>query len=148
MRRPFGTLSALNPDRMCKSSCHMTGEKLCWDINFWTWSFSSGRRRPTIVEFWSAQADHFDWAAFCGTFRWESEGQSLNSIHLRHSIVCYRYVNATSQVFHKLVSQDKSEHQGVSIYTGGPHINIQVRRNFLYEDAFERLSPDNGKLHI
>lgn len=27
----------------------------------------------------------------------------------------------------------------------GPFIQISVRRNYLYEDAFEKLSPENGK---
>ena len=27
----------------------------------------------------------------------------------------------------------------------GPSINIHVRRNFLYEDSFDKLSPENGK---
>jgi len=27
----------------------------------------------------------------------------------------------------------------------GPAINVSVRRNYLYEDAFDKLSPENGK---
>jgi hypothetical protein len=51
------------------------------------------------------------------------------------------------QIFHELVRQDKSEHQGQATHFGlGPAINISVRRSYLYEDAFEKLSPDNGKL--
>ena len=49
------------------------------------------------------------------------------------------------QVFHQLIQQDKLEHQGHAINFGVGHsISISVRRNYLYEDAFEKLSPDNG----
>ena len=37
------------------------------------------------------------------------------------------------------------EHQTSANQFGlGPAINISVRRNYLYEDSFEKLSPDNG----
>ena len=49
------------------------------------------------------------------------------------------------QVFHLLIQQDKLEHQGQAVNFGiGQTISIAVRRNYLYEDAFEKLSPDNG----
>jgi len=48
-------------------------------------------------------------------------------------------------VFHQLIQQDKLEHQGHAVNFGvGQTISISVRRNYLYEDAFEKLSPDNG----
>jgi len=53
------------------------------------------------------------------------------------------------KVFHQLIQQDKLEHQGQAINFGmGQTINIAVRRNYLYEDAFEKLSPDNGMLAV
>ena len=53
------------------------------------------------------------------------------------------------QVFHELVHQDKMEHQGQAVNFGlGQTISIAVRRNYLYEDAFEKLSPDNGMLAV
>ena len=49
------------------------------------------------------------------------------------------------QIFSRLVNQDHKEHQGEMRYlTSGGTIRITVRRNFLYEDAFEKLSPENG----
>jgi len=52
------------------------------------------------------------------------------------------------KVFHELIQQDKLEHQGQAVNFGlGQTINIAVRRNYLYEDAFEKLSPDNGQAH-
>ena len=48
-------------------------------------------------------------------------------------------------MFHQLIQQDKLEHQGHALNFGiGQTISIAVRRNYLYEDAFEKLSPDNG----
>ena len=41
-----------------------------------------------------------------------------------------------------------AEHQGDRVhFMQGPSINIHVRRNFLYEDSFDKLSPENGKLN-
>ena len=41
------------------------------------------------------------------------------------------------------------EHQGQVVNFGlGQTISIAVRRNYLYEDAFEKLSPDNGMLAV
>jgi ubiquitin-protein ligase E3 C len=52
-------------------------------------------------------------------------------------------------VFQSLVLKDKMEHQGEhSHFLLGPNIQIAVRRNYLYEDAFDRLSPENGKPDI
>jgi len=49
------------------------------------------------------------------------------------------------QIFHQLIQQDKLEHQDQAVNFGiGQTISIAVRRNYLYEDAFEKLSPDNG----
>ena len=51
------------------------------------------------------------------------------------------------QIFRRLVNQDHNEHQGEMRYlTTGGTIRIVVRRNYLYEDAFEKLSPENGKI--
>ncbi|XP_067007893.2 ubiquitin-protein ligase E3C [Anabrus simplex] len=47
-------------------------------------------------------------------------------------------------VFQSLVIKDKMEHQGEhSHFLQGPSIQIIVRRNYLYEDAFDKLSLDN-----
>lgn len=48
-------------------------------------------------------------------------------------------------IFQTIVMNDKLEHQGeAAAFLHGPSIQISVRRNYLYEDAFDRLSPDNG----
>jgi hypothetical protein len=52
-------------------------------------------------------------------------------------------------VFQSLVLKDKIEQQGEhSHFLQGPNIQVAVRRNYLYEDAFDKLSPENGKPEI
>ncbi|KAL7306120.1 hypothetical protein TKK_0001569 [Trichogramma kaykai] len=47
-------------------------------------------------------------------------------------------------VFQSLINRDKCEQQGeLSHFMQGPSIHISVRRNYLYEDAFDKLSPEN-----
>lgn len=47
-------------------------------------------------------------------------------------------------VFQSLVYRDKLEQQGeLTHFMQGPSIQISVRRNYLYEDAFDKLSPEN-----
>lgn len=47
-------------------------------------------------------------------------------------------------VFYNLVFKDKMVHQATARnFLQGPFIQIAVRRNYLYEDAFEKLSPEN-----
>ncbi|XP_034246430.1 ubiquitin-protein ligase E3C [Thrips palmi] len=48
------------------------------------------------------------------------------------------------QVFQSLVYKDKVEHQGEDVqFLLGRIINLNVRRSHLYEDAFDKLSPEN-----
>lgn len=48
-------------------------------------------------------------------------------------------------VFSSLVTKDKMEYQGdASVFMDGAKIDIQIRRNYLYEDAFDKLSVENG----
>ena len=49
-------------------------------------------------------------------------------------------------LFHNLVARDKEDHQGDRVnFLQGKAIHVHIRRNFIYEDAFEKLSPDNGR---
>lgn len=48
-------------------------------------------------------------------------------------------------LFQTLVIQEKQEHQADAHFLQGPSIQILVRRNYLYEDAFDKLSLDNGQ---
>ncbi|CAG5130999.1 unnamed protein product [Candidula unifasciata] len=48
------------------------------------------------------------------------------------------------KILQNLIIVDKQEHQGDLTNFGiGPFISINIRRNFIYEDAFEKLSPEN-----
>lgn len=54
---------------------------------------------------------------------------------------------ARMNLFTVLVAADRSEHQSTASYGAGigASINITVRRTHLYEDAFDKLSYNNGK---
>jgi len=44
-----------------------------------------------------------------------------------------------------MVSRDRDEHQNdMEFFVRDKAIAIHCRRNFLYEDAFDKLSPENG----
>ena len=47
-------------------------------------------------------------------------------------------------VFQNLIYKDKHDHQGDQVnFLQGPHINLVVRRNYIYEDSFDKLSKSN-----
>uniref|UniRef100_A0A8D8U9V2 Ubiquitin-protein ligase E3C n=1 Tax=Cacopsylla melanoneura TaxID=428564 RepID=A0A8D8U9V2_9HEMI len=46
-------------------------------------------------------------------------------------------------VFQRVVLRDKMNHQSRASFLQGPQIQISVRRNYIYEDAFDKLSPEN-----
>jgi len=52
-------------------------------------------------------------------------------------------------VFQGLLLNNKVEYQNPdSHFMVGSNIHITIRRNYLYEDAFEKLSVENGKYLI
>lgn len=46
------------------------------------------------------------------------------------------------QIFQRLIYADKQEVQGDGPFLDG--INVTIRRNYIYEDAYDKLSPENG----
>ncbi len=51
------------------------------------------------------------------------------------------------QVFQGMVSRDREEHQNdMEFFVRDKAIAIHCRRNFLYEDAYDKLSPENGNI--
>lgn len=48
-------------------------------------------------------------------------------------------------VFQDLLLHNKMEYQADAQFMVGSSIHITVRRDYLYEDAFEKLSIENGK---
>ncbi|XP_022110390.1 ubiquitin-protein ligase E3C-like [Acanthaster planci] len=48
------------------------------------------------------------------------------------------------KIFRDWIHRDKEEHQGeFAIFTPGRTIDINIRRDFIYEDAYDRLRPEN-----
>ncbi|XP_031520832.1 ubiquitin-protein ligase E3C isoform X3 [Papio anubis] len=48
------------------------------------------------------------------------------------------------KIFQRLIYADKQEVQGDGPFLDG--INVTIRRNYIYEDAYDKLSPENGSL--
>ena len=47
-------------------------------------------------------------------------------------------------VFQNLIQRDKQEHPGDRVnFMQGPHHDLLVRRNYIYEDSLDKLSRDN-----
>lgn len=77
------------------------------------------------------------------------EGPPLSTKEVRLATVLREmpYVISFSQrvlVFHSVVGRDKDDHQGDRVnFLQGKAIHVHIRRNFIYEDAFDHLSQDN-----
>lgn len=49
------------------------------------------------------------------------------------------------QILQRLIIKDREEHQNdLSQFMPGQAISVTIRRNYIYEDAFEKLSSQNG----
>lgn len=54
-------------------------------------------------------------------------------------------IDSQTIMFTFYVFREKHDHwYEMTNFNEGPSINISVRRTHLYEDAFDKLSPDNG----
>jgi len=79
----------------------------------------------------------------------EEEGPPLSTKEVRLATILRELPFSISfgqrvLVFHNLIQRDKQDHQGDGAnFLQGPSINILARRNYIYEDAFEKLSPEN-----
>jgi ubiquitin-protein ligase E3 C len=59
----------------------------------------------------------------------------------------YLYYFYGFQILQKLIQNDREENQGdTHHFLSGPSITVMIRRNYIYEDAFDKLSPENGLL--
>ena len=53
------------------------------------------------------------------------------------------------QVFNLLIHQNKLDEQhGAEFLQSGSTINVRIRRDYIYEDAFEQLSSQNGNTFL
>ena len=80
----------------------------------------------------------------------ESSGPPLSTKEVRLATVLKELPFTISfgqrvNVFQNLVQRDKQEHQGdrVNFLQPGGSIDLHVRRDYIYEDAYDKLSPDN-----
>lgn len=48
------------------------------------------------------------------------------------------------QLWHQWIFNDKVQQQSEANFLRGPSISVMVRRNYIYEDAFDKLSLENG----
>ena len=48
------------------------------------------------------------------------------------------------KMWQQWIFSDKMQQQGESNFLRGPSIQVMIRRNYIYEDAFDKLSQDNG----
>ena len=51
------------------------------------------------------------------------------------------------KMWQQWIMSDKMQQQNEANFLRGPAIQVMIRRNYIYEDAFDNLSPDNGNLH-
>nr|CAD7445175.1 unnamed protein product [Timema bartmani] len=98
----------------------------------------------------------FDWPAWNGEIRAQilvsstkEEGPPLSTKEVRTMTILRELPFVVSfqervLVFQGLILKDKMEHQGDhSHFMQGPSIQLSVRRSYLYEDSFDKLSPEN-----
>ena len=72
--------------------------------------------------------------------------KQIRSITILREIPFVVPFNTRVGVFQGLVAADKLRTQGdLQGFLQGPSIHLTVRRSHLYEDAFDKLSPTNGK---
>jgi len=79
----------------------------------------------------------------------EEEGPPLSTKEVRLATVLRELPFSISfsqrvLVFQNLIQRDRQEHQGDRVnFLQGNSIDVLIRRNYIYEDAFEKLSPEN-----
>lgn len=89
--------------------------------------------------------------SFLVTFASEDGGPPLTTKEVRTAILLMELpflvpFQERVMVFQTIVLKDKMEHQGEATrFLMGPSIEVSIRRNYIYEDAFEKLSIDKGK---
>lgn len=67
------------------------------------------------------------------------------------NVLMIKYIQSKMffQILQKLIQNDKDENQGdAHNFLSGPSINVSIRRNYIYEDAYDKLSPENGMQHF
>ncbi|XP_046334142.2 ubiquitin-protein ligase E3C-like [Haliotis rufescens] len=79
----------------------------------------------------------------------EDDGPPLANRDVRNLVILTELPFVVSffdrvKILQRLINADKEESQGdMSNFMMGPSINVMIRRNYIYEDAFDKLSPEN-----
>uniref|UniRef100_A0A672J7R4 Ubiquitin-protein ligase E3C n=1 Tax=Salarias fasciatus TaxID=181472 RepID=A0A672J7R4_SALFA len=87
---------------------------------------------------------------FCPAGHWLSEEVNIRADKVRHrhnlwlglfNTFPQRTTQDTRYIFQRLIYADKRDVQGDGPFPDG--INVTIRRNYIYEDAYDKLSPEN-----
>ncbi|CAH1772399.1 unnamed protein product [Owenia fusiformis] len=79
----------------------------------------------------------------------EEEGPPLSTMEVKNLTILTELpfvlpFQERVKIFHKLIQREKTEHQDDrGGFMLGPAISVMIRRNYIYEDAFDKLSPEN-----
>lgn len=81
-----------------------------------------------------------------------AEAFTFSVTELRHLTILQRIpfvipFDKRVQVFNLLLQEDKNENQrGSGWGPGEANVNLRIRRDYIYEDAFDKLRPENGEI--
>lgn len=84
----------------------------------------------------------------------EEEGSAMLSTREIRTLAVLRDVpfvfSFTDRVkmWQQWILSDRMQQQGEANFLRGPSIHVMIRRNYIYEDAFDKLSLENGKYSI
>ncbi|XP_076346418.1 ubiquitin-protein ligase E3C [Tachypleus tridentatus] len=108
--------------------------------------------RPTDLQFGSRRSRIYTPFVGLGALtreQLEEEGPPMSTTEIRHMTILRELpfvVPFTDRVkiFQSLVLKDKVDNQGeMSNFLMGSSIQVLIRRNYIYEDAFDKFSPEN-----
>ncbi|KAK3607654.1 hypothetical protein CHS0354_010642 [Potamilus streckersoni] len=81
--------------------------------------------------------------------QYEDEGPPLSNKDVKNLVILTELPFVVSfeervKIFQKLIQKDREDQQGNLVhFMSGPSIGVTIRRNYIYEDAFDKLSPEN-----
>lgn len=82
-------------------------------------------------------------------FDTDDDGPPLSNTDVKNLVILTELPFVVSfeervKILQKLIQKDREENQGdLHHFLSGPSVNVLIRRNFIYEDAFDKLSPEN-----
>ncbi len=111
----------------------------CWNENFKTFF------RGKLTGGWGcgSQNGYLKFKILINTLNICKQCFTIDHHHMHViDMICYVF-----QIFHDWIYKDREEMQGNDFggFIQGKAIDIMIRRNFIYEDAYDKLRPENGK---